>query len=46
MIKHRDELSKNPRIGMIYRNWDKQEDGNKLAILEHANNHIKNIENL
>jgi deoxyribodipyrimidine photolyase-related protein len=46
MIKHRDELSKNPRIGMIYRNWDKQEDDNKLAILEHANNHFKNIENL
>jgi deoxyribodipyrimidine photolyase-related protein len=46
MIKHREELSKNPRIGMIYRNWDKQDDAKKDAIIEHADNHIVNIESL
>jgi deoxyribodipyrimidine photolyase-related protein len=46
MIKHRESLSKNPRIGMIYRNWDKQEDDKKNLILETADNHILNIENL
>ena len=24
MVKHRNRFEKNPRIGMVYRNWDKQ----------------------
>jgi deoxyribodipyrimidine photolyase-related protein len=24
MIRHRDRFGANPRIGMIYRNWDRQ----------------------
>jgi deoxyribodipyrimidine photolyase-related protein len=46
MIKHRETLSKNPRIGMIYRNWDKQDDDKKSLILTTADNHIVNIQNL
>ena len=46
MIKHRESLSKNPRISMIYRNWDKQDDDKKHLILATANNHIVNIQNL
>ena len=26
MQTHRERLEKNPRIGMVYRNWDKQSD--------------------
>lgn len=36
MIKHRDSLEKNPRIGMMYRNWDKQAEGGKKATLKRA----------
>ncbi len=36
MQRHRSRLEKNPRIGMIYRNWDKQPQPQREAILERA----------
>ncbi|MCB5163081.1 cryptochrome/photolyase family protein [Marinomonas algarum] len=36
MVKHRERLGKNPRIGMIYGNWDKQSDAQKRAVLNRA----------
>ncbi|MEP0073209.1 MAG: cryptochrome/photolyase family protein [Marinomonas sp.] len=46
MVKHRDRLAKNPRIGMIYGNWDKQNDAQKHAVLERAEWCLENIEAL
>ena len=37
---------KNPRIGMVYRNWDKQDESLRQATLEQANNYLNNIEKL
>lgn len=46
MIKHRERLAKNHRIGMIYGNWDKQDDAQKSAVLHRAEWCLKNIESL
>jgi deoxyribodipyrimidine photolyase-related protein len=46
MVKHRERLAKNPRIGMIYGNWDKQYDEQKHAVLERAQWCLDNIETL
>ena len=46
MVKHRERLAKNPRIGMIYGNWDKQNDTQKDAVLERAEWCLENIEAL
>ena len=42
--RNREFLEKNPRIGMMYRTWDKM--GNKQEILDQAEYYLKNIENL
>ncbi len=34
--RHRDKLGNNPRIGMMYRIWDKQSSEDKAAILKQA----------
>lgn len=46
MVKHRERLAKNPRIGMIYGNWDKQNDVQKHAVLERAEWCVDNIDAL
>ncbi|MFQ3185356.1 MAG: deoxyribodipyrimidine photolyase-related protein [Marinomonas primoryensis] len=46
MVKHRERLAKNPRIGMIYGNWDKQNDEQKHAVLQRAQWCLDNIETL
>lgn len=46
MVKHRDRLSENPRIGMIYRNWDKQSTEQQQAVLDRAGWCIENIAQL
>ncbi len=46
MVKHRERLAKNPRIGMIYGNWDKQSDAQKHAVLARAEWCVDNIEQL
>jgi deoxyribodipyrimidine photolyase-related protein len=46
MDKHRQDLERNPRIGMIYRNWDKQNQENKTEILNKASWCIENLEDL
>jgi deoxyribodipyrimidine photolyase-related protein len=42
--RNRDLLEKNPRIGMVYRTWDKM--GNQHAILAQAEAYLLDIENL
>jgi deoxyribodipyrimidine photolyase-related protein len=46
MNRHRVRFEKNPRIGMIYRNWDKQSADQQGAILDQAEYVLKNIERL
>ena len=46
MIRHRSQFEKNPRIGMVYRQWDKQEKPTQLAVLERAQWCIDHIEQL
>jgi deoxyribodipyrimidine photolyase-related protein len=44
--RHRDKLSKNPRIGMMYRLLDRFSDEERLNILKQAKWYLKHIEDL
>lgn len=44
--RHREKLGKNPRIGMMYRLWDKQSKEQQLAILEQAEKNLKKVDEL
>ncbi len=46
MERHRDELQSNPRIGMVYRNWDKQNSESKQATLDQAEHYLANLDSL
>jgi deoxyribodipyrimidine photolyase-related protein len=46
MHTHRQRLEQNPRIGMVYRNWDKQPNTQRQAILDQAQYYIEHIETL
>lgn len=46
MSKHRQILEKNPRISMVYRNWDKQPQEQRNKVLTRAQWCLENIENL
>lgn len=46
MIRHRQKLANNPRIGMVYRSWDKQAEENKTATLERASWCLDNLNEL
>jgi deoxyribodipyrimidine photolyase-related protein len=39
--RNRDKLEKNPRIGMMYRTWDKMNPDEKVKILQHADGLLK-----
>ena len=44
--RHRDKLQKNPRIGMMYRNWDRKEKNEKIRILKQAEAYKRDLNNL
>lgn len=44
--RHRDRLEGNPRIGMMYRTWDKMAKEKQAALLAQAETYLKNIETL
>ena len=46
MVKNRELLEKNPRIGMVYRNWDKQSADSKRVTLAKAEHYLNHIEKL
>ena len=46
MEEHRDRLEKNPRIGMVYKNWDKQEKTLQEQTLQQATYYLNNLEAL
>lgn len=44
--RHRDKLQKNPRIGMMYRNWDRKEKSEKIRILKQAEAYKRDLNKL
>ncbi len=44
--RNRSLLEKNPRIGMMYRTWEKMQPGEKKKILDQADLYLKQIEKL
>lgn len=46
MLEHRERLLKNPRIGLIYGNWDKQDPEQQQATLDRAQWCLDNLESL
>lgn len=46
MLEHEQQLSQNPRIGMIYNNWYKQDESVQQATLKRASWCLDNLEKL
>jgi len=46
MNKHREELSSNQRLGMLFGSWDRQSDEQKSAVLNHADGLMKKLDSL
>ncbi|MBR9909665.1 MAG: cryptochrome/photolyase family protein [Gammaproteobacteria bacterium] len=46
MHTHRDKLAGNPRIGMVYRSWDKQSSENQRATLARAKWCLQHLQDL
>ncbi len=46
MHTHREMLSRNPRIGVIYRSWDNLDEPTQESILATANDYLERIEQL
>jgi deoxyribodipyrimidine photolyase-related protein len=44
--RHSDKLSRNPRIGMMYKVWEKMAPDNKVAILQQADTYLQNLNEL
>jgi deoxyribodipyrimidine photolyase-related protein len=45
-IRHRQRLQKNPRVGMMYRTWDRMESREKRQVLKQAAAYRKNLSRL
>lgn len=46
MVKHRDTLASNPRIGVIYRSWDNMDSDAQQAVLETAQGYLNHLNHL
>jgi len=46
MDKHRDELAKNQRLGMLYGSWDRMDKDQREAILDTAERNLRRLEKL
>ena len=44
--RHKDKLAKNPRIGMMYRTWERMGGEKQAALLEQAEKYLDQIEEL
>jgi deoxyribodipyrimidine photolyase-related protein len=44
--RHRSDFENNPRMGMMYRNWEKQKPERRKALLARAEWLLENVENL
>jgi deoxyribodipyrimidine photolyase-related protein len=43
MVKHRDRLAQNPRVGVIYRSWDAMDVDGQRAVLDAAQIYLNNL---
>ena len=43
MVRHRDALSSNPRLGVLYRGWDRRNDTEKAAIRDTAHDILEGL---
>jgi deoxyribodipyrimidine photolyase-related protein len=46
MDRHRERLERNPRIGMIYRSWDRMDEDKRAAVLESAETLLGKLDQL
>ena len=46
MDRHRGDLERNPRIGMVYRNWDKMEASARRLVLDRSEWCLDNLDDL
>lgn len=46
MDRHRERFERNPRIGMIYRGWDRMDGERREAILDHAEALLERLDDL
>ena len=46
MNRHREQLKQNPRIGMVYRNWDKMSEEAQSLVLDRAQWCLEHLEDL
>lgn len=46
MLRHRERFELNPRVAMLYRNWDRQSEESRAAILDQAKNYLSRLESL
>jgi deoxyribodipyrimidine photolyase-related protein len=44
MARHRERLSSNPRVGMLYRSWDRFDESERDAIIETAESFLDGLE--
>jgi deoxyribodipyrimidine photolyase-related protein len=44
--RHTDKLARNPRIGMMYKVWERMKQEDKTALLEQAEKYLMNINDL
>ncbi|XOZ33169.1 cryptochrome/photolyase family protein [Halomonadaceae bacterium KBTZ08] len=44
--RHREHFKSNPRMGMIYRNWDQQGEERRTAVLAHADHLLSDLDSL
>lgn len=44
--RHRSKLSKNPRIGMMYRTWDRMKEDNRKALIKQARHYREHVNEL
>ena len=44
--RNRERLQRNPRIGMMYRTWDKMDGEKQHALIEHAEHVLARLEQL
>jgi deoxyribodipyrimidine photolyase-related protein len=46
MLRHRENFARNPRVGMVYKSWDKMADDKQQAVLQRADWCLENIDTL
>lgn len=44
LIRHREKFSKNPRMGQMYRTWDRMDETRRMAVLEGAGRVLQRLD--